>query len=573
MWPMKCISKRLLFIILLLPISICIWADTLRFVITGLPANALKNAQDRLAVLQQNDGNPINENSIQTIFNNSAANIRQAIEPYGYFKATIQSNLKQQRTAWIASFNISPGPQLLINHVDIQITGPGANDPELQKLLNNFTLRANRPLLIEDYNKAIQLLFQTANNQGYLKAWLEKKEIRINLQQYHSEIILHMNTGPQYYFGEFSFKPNAFDPAFLQRFVTLKNGKPFSSQQLLVFQQDLANSQYFQQVSVSPDLEKVHDYLVPINIDALPRTAKQYNFGIGWGTFTGPRFTAGADWRRATNTGQHFNMQLKVSPVLSGLAAKYFIPGKNPLTDQYTIGANIQQFIPRNGRSFSETLSGAYVKSVREWQHTLSINYLRERFMINDNPWQSSNILYPALTISRIKSDDLINTHEGSAVNWNIQGASDNILSQTSFLQSEIKAKYITSPTQYSRFILRGDLGYTVVSNIQRLPLTLQFFAGGPSSVRGYRFDSIGPGRYLKVGSVELQHRIYGDWGAAVFYDAGIAANHFNTPSQHSRGIGIIYNSLIGPIKLYVARADSTPGKPLRIDFNIGPDF
>jgi translocation and assembly module TamA len=312
---------------------------------------------------------------------------------------------------------------------------------------------------------------------------------------------------------------------------------------------------------------------IPIFVEATPRKSQQYKFGVGYGTFTGPRFTAESDWRRVTNTGQRFNMQLKISPVLSGLAAKYFIPGNNPLTDQYTLGANFQQFVPKNGRSFSETLSGSYVKSLSEWQYTTSLNYLRERFMINYNPWQSSNLLYPALTLSHIKSDDLLNPHFGSAVSLNVQGSSDKILSQINFIQGDFKAKYVMSPTENSRFIVRGELGYTTVQDLQKLPLTLQFFAGGPNSVRGYRFDSMGPGRYLKVGSVELQHKIIGDWSAGIFYDAGIAANQFNASPQHSRGVGIIYNSMIGPIKLYVDRADSTPGKPLRFDFNIGPEF
>lgn len=548
-------------------------ADSLKTTVTGLTGPALKNVQDRLNTIQQSLPDTTDRSKAESFISIAPANIRKAIEPYGYFKASIDSKLIHQHSTWTAEFFIKPGAQLPITTTDIVINGEGKNDPELVKLLQHFPLKPGQALSIEAYDNAMKTLFQTANNQGYLKTYFEKKEIRINLNNYSATIILHLNTGHRYYFGPVEFNDGPFAPAFLQRFVSFHEEQAFSSQDLLKFQQDLSSSQYFQQVLVNPEFDKTTDYRVPIQVDTVARKSQQYKFGIGYGTFTGPRFTAESEWRRVTNTGQHFNMQLKLSPVLSGLAAKYFIPGSNPLTDQYTIGANFQEFVPKNGRSFSETLSGGYVRHGKEWQYTMMLNYLRERFTINNNPWQSSNLLYPSLNISRIKSDSLIDTHEGSAASFNLQGANQNVLSQINFIQTELKGKYLTSPTEASRIIVRGDIGYTTVKDLQKLPLTLQFFTGGPNSVRGYRYDSMGPGRYLKVGSVELQHRIYGDWSGAVFYDAGIASDHFNASPQHSRGVGIVYNSVIGPIKLYVARADSTPGKPLRIDFNIGPDF
>lgn len=548
-------------------------ADSLRINIIGIKGPALENANNRLSTSQQAIGNDLNENKIRTIFQSAPDNITAAIKPFGYFKSHIESKLTHHGDSWTATFYVNAGPQLFIKKVDVVLSGPGKYNTELQNLIHHFPIKAGQRLLIDGYNKSIQLLFQTANNQGYLKAYLENKEIKIDLKKYSSVITLHLNTGKRYYFGSVTFNKSPFADSFLQRFVNFHDNQPFSSQDLLKLQQNLGNSQYFQQVLVNPEFDKTQNDQVPIFVETTPRKSQQYKFGIGYGTFTGPRFTAESDWRRVTDTGQRFNLQLKLSPVLSGLAAKYFIPGKNPLTDQYTIGANFQQFVPKNGRSFSETLSTSYVKSVNEWQNTLSLNYLRERFMINYNPWQSSNLLYPSLSITRIKSDDLLNPHSGSAFSFNLQGSSDKLLSQINFIQSDLKGKLVMSPTERSRLIFRGDLGYTVVQDLQKLPLTLQFFAGGPSSVRGYRFDSMGPGRYLKVGSVELQHKIIGDWSAGVFYDAGIAANQFNASAQHSRGIGVIYNSIIGPIKLYVARADSSPGKPMRIDFNIGPEF
>lgn len=550
-----------------------LWAkETLRVNLYGITGAVLKNTQERLKVTETAAGN-LDANKVEAFYQSAPMNIRKAIEPFGYFKSTVKSELRHDTSGWIANFYISPGPALPITNVMINISGPGENDNDLQNLIKNFPLKPGQTLLIEKYNEALQNLSDTANNKGYIKSFFDKKELRIDLKRYSAEIIIHFKTGEKYYFGPVKFGQSPFAPDFLQRFIHFQNPEPFSSEKLLKLQQDLSSSQYFQQVLVNPDFNQIQDYRIPIEVDTLARKSQQYNAGIGWGTFTGPRFTAGFDMRRVTDTGQHFNTQIKLSPVLKGVAAKYFIPGKNPLSEQYTIGANFQEFIPRNGKSFSEILSGSYVRSVNEWQNTLSLNYLRERFTINDQPWTSSNLLYPSLSVTRIKTDDLINPRSGSAVSVNIQGANQQFLSQIDFAQTELKGKFIYSPFEPSRIILRGNLGYTVVKDLQKLPMTLQFFAGGPNSVRGYRYDSMGPGRYLKVASAEYQHRIYDNWSGALFYDAGIASDHFNSPSQHSRGVGIVYNSVIGPIKLYLSRADSSPGRPYRVDLNIGPDF
>ncbi len=182
-----------------------------------------------------------------------------------------------------------------------------------------------------------------------------------------------------------------------------------------------------------------------------------------------------------------------------GVAAKYYIPGRNPLTDQYTLGLDIQKFTPKSGKSISEQLSVAYVKTIEWWQSTISLNLLHENYHVDGQPDEVSGLLYPNWTISRIHADNMIFPKKGSNISLSLQGANRQFLSSTNFFQAEVKGKYIFSPTDASRMILRGDLGYTVVNTLSRLPLTLRYFAGGINSVRGYAFSSIGPGRYLEL--------------------------------------------------------------------------
>lgn len=540
-------------------------AHNLKIKVTGITGEALKNVQMRLSQIETNDS--------QVFLQQAPEQIKQALQPFGYFKSEIHSKLINNSTEWYALFSIDPGPALKISQIQVDMIGPGKQNLQLQFFINHFPLKIGQTLKTEFYEKTKEQFFQIANNQGYLKAFLEKKEIQINLKKYTATIHLIFNTGPRYYFGKTTLTSEHYAPCFLKRFSRFYDWEPFSSEKLVKYEEDLRSSRYFQQVEVTPKFDNTEEYKVPILITATPPKSQRYDVGIGYGTFTGPRFTASADFRRVTPTGQRLTTQLKLSSVLSEINAKYFIPGNNPLTDQYTLGANVQQFSPKNGTSFSQTLSASYTKSLENWQNALTLSYLNERYRVENKPTHISQVFYPSWMISHIQADDLLFPRWGHMINFKIQAASADVLSKTNFFQTEIKGKYIFSPTCASRVLLRGDLGYTVVEDLNRLPLTLRYFAGGLGSVRGYPYDSIGPGRYLEVASVEYQHRVVGNWSGAVFYDVGNASDVFNGVFNHGTGIGVIYQSFVGPIQLYVGRALSKPGKPYSVEFSIGPDL
>jgi len=551
---MNFIQKQLVLLVSLILISTSCWADSesLRVDILGLKGAALTNVQTRLEVVKSSYNNQLTTTNIKLFYTAAPKNIKNALEPYGYFRAKVHSQLIHQDHLWIARFVIEPGRPLTITKLDLQLSGPGQNVPELKKLIDDFPISPGQIFLTEHYNQAKEQLFSVANNQGYLKAFFEKKIISIDLRNYTCVIVLHFDTGPRYYFGDITFDQKSFADAFLRRFLSFHPGEPFSSERVLKLQQNLTDSHYFSEVSVVPDFSQEQIFQVPVNVKLIPNKSQQYNIGGGYGTFTGPRVTVGVNFRHLTNTGHHIEMLMRASYVQSGLAAQYVIPGKNPLTDQYMIGVNGQRFAPKNGTSTSGTLFVGQVKEMYGWKETITLNYLREHYDIFADPKShNSRILYPNLDLSRIQSDSVTNPTSGYKISLNARGATNKIVSNVNFLQMEMKGKILYSPTEFSRLILLGNFGYTTVQNLMMLPLSLQFFAGGLDSVRGFPSGHFGPGRYEKLASLELQHKIKGDIYGAVFYDIGIASNHINAPMAKGKGVGIIYNSIVGPIRIY----------------------
>ncbi|MDX1901034.1 MAG: BamA/TamA family outer membrane protein [Gammaproteobacteria bacterium] len=549
--------------------------ESVQISVTGVTGPALENILIKLngQPIMQGDSTP-SADEIQAFSTIAPGLIHKAMEPFGYFNANVQlASITKQDKKWHLTFTVKPGHAVHIQKINIVIAGPGQHNTAIEKYIRHFPLKKDDPFSTEAYEKARDALLDTINNQGYLDARFDQKEVLIDRKHYSAVITLHLTTGTRYYFGPVTFSENPLHQSFLNRFITFKEGEPFSNEKLLTLQQNLSSSQYFQQVLVSPQINKTNAYRVPIHIDVTLPKAKHYLFGFGYGTFTGPRATFGVDYKRVGHTGQHFSLRTQLSSTLSAVGGKYYIPGKNPLTDQYVFGVEIQKFTPPTGESFSESLSASRIKTYNDWQHTLSLNYLIERYKVGEDPTESSQSLYPSYTLSWLHADNLMNPTRAAMINFNIKGASEHFLSHNNFFQTDIKGKLIFSPTQMSRVIVRGNLGYTVVNDLTRLPFTMRYFAGGLDSVRGYNYSSIGPGRYLETASIEFQHQLIGDLSGAVFYDVGTATDHFNDELFRGAGVGLVYHSMLGPIKIYFERALSKPGKPFHMDFSIGPDL
>jgi translocation and assembly module TamA len=114
------------------------------------------------------------------------------------------------------------------------------------------------------------------------------------------------------------------------------------------------------------------------------------------------------------------------------------------------------------------------------------------------------------------------------------------------------------------------------------LPPSQRFFAGGDRSVRGYRYERLGPtdasgavtgGRYLVTASVELDYLFFRNYGAAVFFDAGNAANHPWPDLKRSVGIGMRWLSPVGMLRIDIAHPLDDPDTDYRLHLSIGTDL
>jgi translocation and assembly module TamA len=111
----------------------------------------------------------------------------------------------------------------------------------------------------------------------------------------------------------------------------------------------------------------------------------------------------------------------------------------------------------------------------------------------------------------------------------------------------------------------RGQAGFALGAGEFSLPPDQRFYGGGSGTIRGYKYQGIGPlfadqnpqgGISIDAGSVELRQRFGSSWGAAAFVDGGQVSDSlkpFSGKCAVGAGAGVRYYTPIGPIRLDIA--------------------
>jgi translocation and assembly module TamA len=214
------------------------------------------------------------------------------------------------------------------------------------------------------------------------------------------------------------------------------------------------------------------------------------------------------------------------------------------------------------------------------WREVLSLNYQREDFQLGLTD-ETTGLLIPGASYAYVRTDNRVVTRHGYALQFDLRGAADRMLSDINFTQAGIKAKWIQAVSKQARVTVRTQGGTTWTDDFDKLPATLRYFAGGDQSVRGYDFEELGPrdasgevigGKHLVFGSLEYEQRIHGNWGVAVFFDTGNAFNSVSEGLESGAGIGLRWRSPIGMVRVDLASAISEDNS-LRLHFTLGPDL
>jgi translocation and assembly module TamA len=548
--------------------------------ILGVRGALADNVRAYLSIAEEDHAAPT-ARLVRRLHLRAEAEIRQALQPFGYYSPQIRSTLSRTKDGWLARYSIKPGPPTIVRKVDIRVTGPGADEPAVEQALKSHELETGERLKHSHYEDAKQALYDAAYAAGYLDARYRRSELLVRPEIEGAEVHLLLTTGPRYYFGEVEIQQDILWPEFVQRFVTFAPGDPFDTDELLTLQLALTDSGYFDQVELRVDKDRAIDQRVPVTVVTTASRPRRYSVGLGYGTDTGPRLTLGIELRRINRRGHRFRADVQLSAIKNSFSTQYLIPFKNVATDSIALAGALQEEEIGDADTEQLILGVSRNEHWQGFQRRLYFNYQRENFDFGAGAGGQADLLYPGITLTRKRADQALYPRRGYSVSLDLHGGDERLLSETSYLLGLAQLRAVLPLGARGRLLFHTEAGGTLADEFLALPPSQRFFTGGDRSVRGYDYQDIGPqnaagatigGRYLLAGGVEADYLLYGDFGVAAFFDAGDAFNGTPDP-QRGAGIGLRYRSPIGMVRLDFAHPFDDPDDSFRFHLSIGADL
>jgi translocation and assembly module TamA len=518
---------------------------------------------------------------IERLFLRATDEAKDALRPFGYYEPRIHSHLDPSGKNWRVKLRIEPGTPIILAGADLKVSGPGADDDAFRRVIDQSSLSAGTRLNHAEYERTKGELQRTAAAIGYLDARVIAGELRVDPAAHVANAVLELDTGPRYRFGKTTIEQDAIDTKLFLKYLRYHEHDFYDAVAIFGTQFALDDSQYFSVVEVTPGERDSATLTVPINIKAEPVRRNRYSIGVGYGTDTKFRGTLGWDDRRINSAGHRSRVAIKASSVLREISGQYLIPVGDPAFEKLSLDATIKTEQLADADTSTVELRPGLTQVLGRWQRVLFVRFTHTTTETPTLPKSTANLVIPGISFAPLGGTTLTQAFIGRGFFAELTGSTHLLGSDSDYLRLDVQDEKVFDLSPRWHLITRGELGLSRIGTLSDLPASERFFAGGDRSVRGFALNELSPldadgnktgGRYLIVGSVEIERDLPKRFAIAAFVDAGNAVNKLSDPLEYSVGIGFRWKLPVLSVGIDIAQALSENVGP-RLHLNITPNL
>lgn len=463
---------------------------------------------------------------------------------------------------------VDPGLRATVRSVQLEFRGDIAQAGEA-RAARVAALRAAWPLAEGQafrqalWAEAKQATLQNLLAEDYAAARID--DSRAEVDPASGAVALHVvyDSGPAFTLGEVEVEGlDSYPRTLVERYSKLEPGARYSQDKLLELQRDLQNTPYFASVAVDVDADPEHPLAVPIRVRVAEARAKRLSFGAGYSTNYGPR--GEVTWRDANilDRGWQLSSGFRIDRLGHlAFADIHLPPGGGDYRDSFGVLAETND---NQGLKSTRHGVGAVRARVKGKIETrLSLNFERERRSVDAGETSQLNALVLNYAWTQRDVDNPLDPRDGLVLHAQLGGATRLLLSDQNFLRGVLRVQKYWPVFERDMLTVRAEVGWVAARSRDGVPSDFLFRAGGAQSVRGYAYQSLGVregtatvgGRYMTTASVEYVRWFTGEWGGAVFADAGSATDNPGDLRHLARGYGLgaRWRSPAGPLALDLA--------------------
>ncbi|MFZ0133607.1 MAG: BamA/TamA family outer membrane protein [Desulfobacterales bacterium] len=475
------------------------------------------------------------------------------------------------------TFAIVEGPAVVIDSIELAIDGP-LKGVERATLLAEARLEIGQVFRVAEYEEAKKNIAQSLANKGYPFAKVTGRAV-VDPEANQAQLSFRIDPGFRTYFGPttISQEGTAVSEAVLRRALTYTEGQLYDARKVEASRRNLFRLDVFRIAIIQTGEPPAEDGgSIPMRVQLTARDRRSVRLGIGYGTEDKLRLQVGYTYRNPGGQGGLLTLSARSSAINKNVQLAYdqpyFLDARNHLTAR---AGNELDEPPayKNRRIFTDVSLNRKLGSHWFMRTGYSLSFNTEESVAADSPVsiperqfldESTRISAVGLEIARDTRNDLLNPTSGSLLAAKVAVAPEFLGSQLAYYQPAIEAR--TLLPVFDDVVLAGRVYLETIQEMQGssfIPAFKRLYLGGSDTVRGYGFQELPPldlngdplgGQSAFLASAELRFPVYKDLSGVTFVDSGLLGlDPFKlefSDLRYTCGLGLRYNTVIGPIRL-----------------------
>ena len=394
------------------------------------------------------------------------------------------------------------------------------------------------------------------------------------------DVAYTVDAGPRVDIGSITVNGlKATNDDYVRRRLLVHSGQLYNPAVIDRARQDLADAGIFRSVDASIPDHLAANGTIPLTFTVTERARHAVSFNLAYSTDTGA--TGGVTFTYRNVFGNGETLKLNAAVTQAETDAEVNSPGYN-FTATFTQPDWLRRdqtltwtagYVKENLYAYSRKAELGNVTLSRKlsdyWTASVGIGGVQER-VLQEGITRSYTLaqLPLGLTYDSTGPEGLFNPTHGVKAAATITPTDAIGGSGALFTLIQVSGStYLNLSSTEGRSVLavRGLVGSAQGASTFALPPDQRFYAGGSATVRGYRFQSVGPlfpdqrpqgGSSVTAATIEYRQRFGESLGAVAFVDAGQVGGSsapFTGTLFEGVGVGARYYTAIGPIRLDVA--------------------
>lgn len=574
-----------LLFLLLLP-CLSVRAASLEYSVSGLDGLPEKNVLAFLGPVPESSQDRLN------FYVSARSRVERALQALGYYQPTINVQVQRTEPVWRLDITVDLGEPVHIRDISIQILGSAANDEAFTGLMANMDLATGGVLNHGQFEELRKSVLSLAQQRGYLDGKILLSRVAVEVAAGIADVAFTYDSGMRYRFGELVQDISLLDKRLLDALRPFQRGEYFEQSKLREYQTNLQRTNYFSSVTVQPLSILARGGEVPIEVKL--HAGKRHSFEVGFGYSTDTEERVSLTWRtpRINRYGHSQVTRLEYSPVNPSGRFTYSIPISDPLNDVVQLWARTEE--NEYGDLDSQQDELGIRREIRQgkWIYGYSLRDLDESWEVLGTSSKDKYLLLGGSLSSRVHTGSLVDPKSGFNQLYTLEAGNEKLGSVVNLLRFTAEFRAVFTPLPRQRVVSRAEFGIVEIASGDRSELapSLNFFAGGSQSIRGYAYQSLGSeivvdegngrtkslvvgGDRLVVGSLEYQYYFTDAWRGALFVDGGDAFDESEFDANYGVGFGVHYITPVGAVRVEVANSVSDENPDWYLHLSVGAEF